>query len=307
MPASIIRRTISGESDAGPRVATILVRRSMARDDTAVRIATLNLRNTADRWPARRGLLVRQLVAMAPDVIAVQELRIVPDQARWITAEVARASAGRLRYRSYRRPKTGVAGLWEGIGVLSRVPVVSTGWLDLGADRRVAQRVTVRTGDGDLDVYNAHLGLGGEELRSGQAQRLLDWMDGRRRAPAVLMGDLNARPGSPTMELLSTRFRSAHLAVHGSEPPRTVPTPLRAGGAGAGSVLDYVLVNDLVEVVDARLAFDEVQGPSGPGSGMEGPLCASDHYGLLADLALIPEPAAPTHQIGGELQPDRCG
>ena len=278
MPASIIRRTISGESDAGPRVATILVRRSMARDDTAVRIATLNLRNTADRWPARRGLLVRQLVALAPEVIAVQELRMVPDQARWVTRQVARQSGGRLVYRCHRRPKTGALGLWEGIGVLSRVPVVSTAWLDLGADQRVAQRVTVGAEGGDLDVYNAHLGIGGEGLRSGQAQRLLHWMAGRRRGPAVLMGDLNARPGSPTIELLSGRFRSAHLAVHGCEPPRTVPTPLRRAAGGDGSVLDYIFVNDLVEVVDARLAFDEIDGP----------LCASDHYGLVADVAFLP-------------------
>ena len=254
-----------------------------------MRLATLNLRNTADRWPDRRRLLVRQLVALAPEVIAVQELRMVPDQAGWLAGEVARQSAGRLVYRSHRRPKTGAAGLWEGIGVLSRVPVVSTGWLDLGADRRVAQRVTVRTAGGDLDVYNAHLGLGGEVLRTGQAQRLLDWIGGRRRGPAVLMGDLNARPGSPTIELLSARFRSAHVAVHGCEPDRTVPTPLRAGAAGAGSVLDYVLVNDLVEVVDARLAFDEVDGP----------VCASDHYGLVADVRLLPEPAAVTHHMRG--------
>jgi endonuclease/exonuclease/phosphatase family metal-dependent hydrolase len=253
----------------------------MARDDTAMRVATLNLRNTADRWTARRALLVRQLVALAPEVIAVQELRMVPDQARWITNAVTRASAGQLVYRAYRRAKTGAAGGWEGIGVLSRVPVVSTGWLDLRTDRRVAQRVTVRGAAGTLDVYNAHLGLGGEALRSGQAQRLLDWMDGRRRGPAVLMGDLNARPGSPTIELLSGRLRSAHLAVHGCEPVRTVPTPLRAG-AGAGSVLDYVFVNDLVQVTDARLAFDETDGT----------LCASDHYGLAVELALNPELAA---------------
>ena len=241
-----------------------------------MRVATLNLRNTADRWRERRTLLVRQLVALAPEVIAVQELRMVPDQARWITGEVGRVTGGRLDYGCHRRPKAGAAGVWEGIGVLSRVPVVSTAWLDLHADRRVAQRVTVRTAEGTLDVYNAHLGIGGEALRAGQAQRLLDWMDGRRRQPAVLMGDLNARPGSPTIELLSGRLRSAHAVVHGCEPPRTVPTPLRVGYAGAGSVLDYILVNDLVEVVDARIAFDEALGA----------LCASDHYGLVADLGL---------------------
>jgi len=83
------------------------------------------------------------------------------------------------------------------------------------------------------------------------------------------------RGGSPTIELLSGRLRSAHVVVHGGEPPRTVPTPLRVD-AGAGSVLDYVFVNDLVEVRDTRVAFDEV----------EGGLCASDHYGLVADLGL---------------------
>lgn len=241
-----------------------------------MRIATLNVRNTADRWPARRGLLVRQLVALAPEVIGVQELRMLPDQARWITREVTHLSGGRLSYRASRRPKMGAAGPWEGIGVLSRVPVVSTGWLDLRADARVAQRVTVRVEDGTVDVYNAHLGLGGEALRSGQAQRILDWMDGRRPGPAVLLGDLNARPGSPTLELLASRFRSAHVVVHGCEPDRTVPTPLRQGATGAGAVLDYILVGDRVEVVDVGLAFDEA----------EGTLCASDHYGLVADLAI---------------------
>jgi endonuclease/exonuclease/phosphatase family metal-dependent hydrolase len=284
MPASIIRRTTSGESDAGPRVATILVRRSMDRDDTAVRVATLNLRNTADRWLARRALLVRQLVALAPDVIAVQELRILPDQGRWIVGEVDRASGGELRYACHRRPKSGPAGLWEGIGVLSRVPVVSTAWRDLGAQGRVVQLVTVRPPEGGaLDVYNTHLGLGGEALRSAQARRILDWIDGRRPGPAVLLGDLNARPGSPTIELLSGRLRSAHLAFHGSEPACTVPTPLRRRPAGAGSVLDYVFVNDQVEVQDARIAFDE----------LDGDLCASDHYGLVVDLSACCSPASP--------------
>ena len=252
-----------------------------------MRIATLNLRNTADRWLARRGLLVRQLVALAPDVIGLQELRILPDQGRWIAGEVARASGGALRYSCYRRPKSGAAGLWEGIGVLSRIPVVSTAWRDLGAQGRVVQLVTVRPPEGGaLDVYNTHLGLGGEALRSAQAERILDWMEDRRPAPAAVVGDLNARPGSRTIELLSSRLRSAHFVVHGSEPARTVPTPLRRRHTGEGSVLDYVFVNERVDLHGARIAFDETDGS----------LCASDHYGLVVDFEPVSgccSPASP--------------
>ena len=250
-------------------------------------LATLNLRNTADRWRERRGLMVGQLVDLAPDVLGVQELRIFPDQAAWIVREVAERTGGRLRYRAYRRPKTGLAGAWEGIGVLSRVPVVATAWLDLGAQGRVAQRVTVRPAEGGvLDVYNTHLGLGGEVLRSAQARRILDWMDTRPPVPAVLMGDLNARPGSPTIELLSSRLRSAHLAVHGCEPQRTVPTPLRRRPAAEGSVLDYVFVNGLLEIDDARMAFDQPD-PGDP------TLCASDHYGLSVTVSCSPASRGP--------------
>jgi endonuclease/exonuclease/phosphatase family metal-dependent hydrolase len=244
-----------------------------------VRLATLNLRNTADRWPERRHLIVRQLVALEPEVIGVQELRMVPDQSRWLVRAVERASGGRLRYRCHRRAKTGLAGLWEGIGVLTRVPVVATAWLDLGTQSRVAQRITVRMPEGGLlEVYNAHLGLGGEVVRSAQAHRILDWMASGPPLPAVLLGDLNARPGSPTIELLSGHLRSAHLAVHGAEPARTAPTPLRVGYTGSGSVLDYVFCNDRLRVEDARLAFDQAH-PSDPA------LLPSDHFGLFVEIS----------------------
>ncbi len=257
-----------------------------------VHVVTLNLRNTADRWRERRPLLVRQLVELAPDVVGLQEVRMLPDQAAWIQREVDRVSGGCLRYTVYRRAKTGPAGLWEGIGVLARLPVVATAWLDLGAvvpapraarggaKGRVAQVVTVRPpGGGLLDVYNTHLGLGGEGLRAAQARRLVDWMGSRPRLPAVLLGDFNARPGSPTVSLLTDHLRSAFAEVHGHEPARTVPTPLRRGASGPGSVLDYVFVNDRLQVAAARLVFDEVDRA-------DPTLAASDHYGLSVTLGL---------------------
>ena len=248
---------------------------------TALRIATLNVRNTADRWRERRSLLVRQLVDLAPDLIGVQELRVLPDQAAWIVREVERRSSGRLRYRPFRRTKCGPPGLWEGIGVLSRVPVMAAASLCLGVQARVAQRVTVRApGGGVVDVYNTHLGFT-EDVRTVQARRILDWMGSRPPVPVILIGDFNARPGSPTIELVSGRLRSAHVEVHGHEPPLTVPTPLRRGATGDGSVLDYVFVNDSIEVRQADVAFDQVD-PADP------TLAASDHYGLVVTAAVRP-------------------
>ena len=245
-----------------------------------MRIATLNVRNTADRWRDRRHLLVAQLVDLAPDLIGLQEVRMAPDQAGWIVREVERRSGGGLRYRRWVRGKTGLAGLWEGIAVLSRVPVVATGWVPLGGQGRVVQRVSVRApGAGVVDLYNTHLGVGGEGLREAQARRILAWIGSRPPGPVVLVGDLNARPGSPTIELLSSRLRSAHAAVHGHEPSSTVPTALRRGRAGTPSVLDYVLVNERVEVDDARVVFDRV-APSDP------TLVASDHYGLVVAVTV---------------------
>lgn len=220
-------------------------------------------------------------------MIAFQELRTVPDQARWIAREVERRSAGRLRCRRYRRAKAGLWGLWEGVGVLSRLPVVSTAWLPLGAQSRVALRVTIRRpGGGLLDVYDTHLGVGGEALRVVQAQRILDWIATRPPVPAVLLGDLNARPGSPTIELLSTGLRSAHATVHGHEPTSTAPTPLRVKYTGDGAVLDYIFVNDRVDIRDARIVFDQVH-PADP------TLLASDHYGLVAIVSVSCSPASP--------------
>lgn len=241
-----------------------------------IRVATLNCRNTADRWRSRAPLLVGQLVELSPDVVGLQELRRFPSQARAIGR---RAAAGQLLLDQFRSYKTGLLGLWEGVAVLSRLPVLERAKLTLGGQSRVAQRVTVAAGDGVLDFYNTHLASKGEEVRTAQVQRLLDWMGGRSSVPQVLVGDFNARPNAPSIQLLATRLRSAYAAVHGQEPEKTVPTPLRVGATGRGSVLDYIFVNPLVEVHEAWRTFEEAD-PA------DEHLVASDHYGLAAVISL---------------------
>ena len=205
----------------------------------------------------------------------------MPSQARRIARDAdASGDAASPRFALHCTGKTGWWQLWEGLAVLSRLPVLERERISLHGQHRVAQRVVVRLPDGGLLGFcNTHLASGPDEpIRTRQAQRLLDWMDERPGLPQVLVGDFNAGVAKPTIRLLKERLASAHEAVHGREPPKTGPTPLRVGAVGRGAVLDYVFVNPLVEVHDARLTFDEVTPD-------ERPLAASDHYGLAATIS----------------------
>ena len=222
-----------------------------------------------------------QLVEVGPDVIGLQELRRCPSQARWITRGLNKALGGQPRYRHQSTGKTGLWGLWEGVTILTRLPVLERGSLDLRGQHRVANWVRVRLGNGALvDIYNAHLASRDEALRDGQARLISEHMTARGDIPTLLVGDLNAGPTSSTLRLLGQRFRSAHALVHGAEPAKTWPTPLRPG-AGSGSTIDYVLVDEHVEVVDAWLTFDRAS-PSDP------TLFASDHLGIAAIVKVRP-------------------
>ena len=246
-----------------------------------LRIGTLNVRNTADRWRERRELLVAQLAELRPDVIGLQELRRWPNQVRWITRRLNQSLPGEPPYRYHATGKTGVLGLWEGLALVSRLPIVARGSLDLGGEGRVANWVRVRLADGAmLEVHNAHLSSRDEALRTRQARCIIDHLETRGEVPTLLVGDLNAGPASPCLRVLGERLRSAYALVNGDEPAKTWPTALRPDVPGA-NVIDYVLVDDHVEVVDAWLTFDR-PAASGPR------LFPSDHFGIAATVRVRP-------------------
>ncbi len=212
-------------------------------------------------------------------MVGLQELRRWPSQAGWITTRLNRSLRGEAPVRCHATGKAGAWGLWEGIAVLSRLPILERGSLDLGGEHRVANWVRVRLGDaGVLEAYNTHLSARDEALRNRQAGLILDHLATRGDLPTVLVGDLNAGPSSPALRLLGDRFRSAHAMVHGEEPARTWPARLRPG-VGRAAVIDYVLVDRHVQVVDAWVTADRAD-PSDP------TLFASDHFGVAATIRI---------------------
>jgi endonuclease/exonuclease/phosphatase family metal-dependent hydrolase len=248
-----------------------------------IRVGTLNLRNTSDRWNERYPLLIDQLTALRPDVIGLQELRRPSLQRRRILDGVNAARGfGERRFTLSPAWKTGWRGWWEGIAVLSQLPVERHDWIDLGHER-VAQRVRMQLAGGHcLDFFNTHLhhSATGDAVRLAQLERILGWMQREPDVPQVLVGDFNARPDDPAIVAAKRRLRSAYEVRHGREPESTVPAPVHGlFGEEDPSVIDFIFVNDQVEVHDALVTFDAVHPD-------DDHLSASDHFGLAATISI---------------------
>jgi endonuclease/exonuclease/phosphatase family metal-dependent hydrolase len=242
-------------------------------------VATLNIRNLADRWFERLPLLLADMATLQPDLLGLQEVVYVMQQDRLIGA------AGEGHYGAVR----GWAGRPEyGNSLLVREPLVArdTDRLDLGLSRS-AQRsvVELRAGSTVLVVVtHLHHLTPDETLRDEQAASILAWLEGGPATDAtIVMGDFNADPAEPgPARLRAAGFRSAYLEANGAEPAVTWPSGIRAPAMdtdGPPGCLDYIWIRGAARVGSARLAFDRPD-PEDP------TIYPSDHLGIAARLEI---------------------
>lgn len=242
-------------------------------------VATLNIRNLADRWSERQSLIYADMAALQPDILALQEVVYVLQQDRLIGA------SGEGRYGVHR----GWAGRPEyGNSLLVREPLAGSDEerVDLGLSRS-ATRVSVGLPGGArvaVAVAHLHHPPDAHAERDAQTAQLLEWLDRGPAADAlVVMGDFNADPREPAYARMGAAgFRSAHLEATGGEPAITWPSGL-AGPAidtdGDPDCLDYIWLRGDVAVESSRLVFDR---PAADDPG----LYPSDHFGLAAWLRI---------------------
>lgn len=257
----------------------------MSRPGVPLHVATLNIRNIADRWDERLPLLLADMAALQPDLLGLQECVYAAQQDRLIGA------AGAGHYRSIR----GWAGRPEyGNALLVREPLDADGVerLDLGRNRSAIRARIGLDGGSMLSVVVTHLHHvpADEAIRDEQAAALLAWLDGIEAADrggaddaTVVVGDFNAEPDEPTYRRMGAAgFRSAFLEANGAEPAVTWPSGIVAPGMdtdGDPGCLDYIWVRGAVAVESCRLVFDRpaVDDPT---------LYPSDHVGLSARLVV---------------------
>ena len=246
---------------------------------TSLTIATLNIRNLADRWWERAPLLFSEFAALQPDVIGLQEVVYPLQQDRLIGA------SGEGRYLSHRgwagRPEYGNAML-----VRESLGSDSAERLELGSNRS-ALRIRIETAGQPgwtFVVTHLHHTVEDEGTRAAQATALVAWLEDRSvPAPLVVVGDFNAEPVEPTYRIMTDAgFRSAHLLANGTEPAVTWPSGIQAPAMdtdGDPGCLDYIWVRGAIEVESCRVVFDRpaVDDPT---------LYPSDHFGLVARIRI---------------------
>jgi endonuclease/exonuclease/phosphatase family metal-dependent hydrolase len=281
-----------------------------ANDVTVARVVTLNLWGTETPLDRRLALAERQLVALAPDVVCLQEVRPTNGRAGRTTAEVLAAGLG--MHATY-----GVSTQWEdgafgagkpggqeGLAILARWPVLERRALRLPESRptegRILLSLRLDTPAGAVWFHTTHLHyrLDDGMARAAQVIAIDDALRacgrGNDDPPQVLCGDFNATMDSDEMRFLRghcslagrrTHFQDAWTRLHGDAPGLTWSSeneqtrPLRS--LDIDRRIDYVLVTSRKKDGRGTIRACEVVLTE-----RDGTVCASDHYGVLADIQL---------------------
>lgn len=288
-----------------------------------LRVVTLNLWGTEPPLPARLALAVRQLAALAPDVVCLQEVRPLDGRAGRTTAEVVADGLGMAAHYAVAIawPDGALGGLpagQEGLAVIAR-SIRETRVLALPearpAEARILLSASVDTAGGPIWIHTTHLhyrlddGLARERQVLAIDEAIRGLGRDKDSAPQILCGDFNAIAESDEIRFLRglttlggrrTHFQDAWLRLHREPGPGDGPAqgitwssenrfsrPLRS--LDLDRRIDYVFVTTRKRdgrgtVHDCRVVLTEREGAG------EVAICASDHHGVCADVQVVATP-----------------
>lgn len=245
-----------------------------------VKVVTLNLRGNANRWQERFPLVIDELLASDADIIALQEVRLKIDQHHLIANKLNQSSKSE-DYHAH------LCEDWYDPHILanaflSRIPVIEHERIELPEGYRTAQRILVNIDGQQVNIVNTHLHhkpYRDESIRHQQMQMILNWVQDFGH-PFILLGDMNARPDSSTIELAKQSLKSAYEEIHKVEPKITFPTPLRADEKMTPRTIDYIFYTSPLNAKTCDLIGLKPHAE-------DDTLYLSDHYGLVAELHLF--------------------
>jgi endonuclease/exonuclease/phosphatase family metal-dependent hydrolase len=269
-----------------------------------LRFVTLNLWGENGPHAQRLEVVVDELRRLAPDVVAFQEVRDVPGRLRNQAETVARALSADFAFG----PATEWGGGWEGVAIVSRLPVVQSVVRSLPHSSDVEGRVLfsaeLASPAGGLWVHTTHLSYRQDEGQRREDQLLFVDQEVSSRgqpavkeAPQVLLGDFNAVPEADEIRWMSglttlggrrVFYQDAWAALHPEESGFTwrLENPFRRemSWLRANRRIDYIFVTPARRDGRGTVCGAEVVFTKAGALGVH----ASDHAGVLADVQVTP-------------------
>jgi endonuclease/exonuclease/phosphatase family metal-dependent hydrolase len=272
-------------SDEGPYGALL---------ETRLRVLTWNLWWRFGPWEQRRPAIAATIDALAPDVVALQEV--------WGESggtNLAAELAAELGYHAAYAARLHLDGVDFGNAVLSRWPISSSTPTPLPAppatdEQRLVLRADVDGPRGPIQVFSTHLNwrFDHSAVRQEQVRTIADAVAGARPRsyPPILCGDFNAVPDSDEVRMLTGRasgpveglvFHDAWEVAGDGGPGHTWSNanPYAVLDLEPDRRIDYVFVGWPKPGGAGHVTSCEVVGTE-PVDGV----VPSDHYGVLAEL-----------------------
>jgi endonuclease/exonuclease/phosphatase family metal-dependent hydrolase len=120
-------------------------------------------------------------------------------------------------------------GTWEGLSVISKVPIVGHAVKKLSSNcsdsnQRITQFVQVELESGVFSLYNTHFALAQDCLETNVPETL-EFMGDNSSGAGVLIGDMNATPDNPALSKLGAAgLADAWAQLYPNEPGYTFPS-----------------------------------------------------------------------------------
>ena len=260
-----------------------------------VTIMGLNIWNYNEPWATRRELIAQAIQRADVELVALQEVRYdnsYGEDCRHQAAQILTRLPGyemiwqpAMRYPSPKADQGLVQ--WEGLAILSRLPIVDRRHIWLSRDRedvrdnhqRIVLGARVITTSGPFWFFTTHLSLSarGRERTIVEVYRFA--RDTAGQEPFAITGDFNALPSDPpirfllgeeTLEGRSGDWADAWMCRHPTGPGYT-NSPWEPNKR-----IDYVFLPRAEMVREIEIVGDQ--------SDSDG-IYPSDHLGLRAELA----------------------
>ncbi len=248
-----------------------------------MKLVTFNIRldwggDGLNGFPNRKPLILEKIRMESPDILCFQE--VLPHVAKWLKEELREYYVvGCPREEMLSGEQTCICYRWDKYELLrmeaywlSPTPTVPGSRYEVQSIcPRICTEVTLReiASNKVFRLTNTHLDHEGHPARCLAAEQIIQKDRSQTffpEAPAILVGDMNAEPGAPEIDLLQSSYQ---------DHTRNIGATFHGFGKESPVQIDYIFTRGDIGCSSIAKWTDQRDG-----------IWLSDHYPICADLEL---------------------